>query len=161
VQLYFKYESAGKCRKQFLSSGDECFENVCTKGHKIVTTATCKETVAHALKEHDPVARIHFCNWYLQSVRDGEVDPHLVFFSSEAWFSLREEANSQNSRYCSPENQRLIHELPFHGEKLGFWCAMTARREISTISGQELQRANNMLRRDCFRSGGQHFQYLL
>jgi hypothetical protein len=37
------------------------------------------------------------------------------------------------------------------------------RREISTISFQELQRVNNMLRRytDCTRSGRQHFQYLL
>jgi hypothetical protein len=34
----------------------------------------------HDLKEHDPVARIHFCKWFLLSVRDGEGGPHLVFF---------------------------------------------------------------------------------
>jgi hypothetical protein len=34
-----------------------------------------KTTVVHALKERDPVARIRFCNWFLQSVHDGVVDP--------------------------------------------------------------------------------------
>jgi len=40
VHLYFKSESAGKCHRKFLISGDECVKNVCTKGHKSVTTAT-------------------------------------------------------------------------------------------------------------------------
>jgi hypothetical protein len=44
--------------------------------------------VIHAFKEHDPVARINFCNWFLQSVHDEEVDPQLVSFLDEAWFSL-------------------------------------------------------------------------
>jgi len=36
-------------------------------------------------------------------------------------------------------------------------------REISTISGQEVQRVNNVLQRyiDCILSGEQHFQELL
>jgi hypothetical protein len=37
--------------------------------------------VVHALKEHDPVTRRSLCNWFLRSVRDGEIDPQLVFFS--------------------------------------------------------------------------------
>jgi hypothetical protein len=36
--------SAGKWRRTFLISGNECFENVCTKGHKIVTAATMKDS---------------------------------------------------------------------------------------------------------------------
>jgi hypothetical protein len=40
--------------------------------------------VVHALKEHDPVARIHVCNWGFQSVYEGEVDTQLVFFCHEA-----------------------------------------------------------------------------
>ena len=39
VQLYFKCESAGKCCRKFVSSGDKCCENVCTKGQKIDTAA--------------------------------------------------------------------------------------------------------------------------
>ena len=52
-----------------------CLKNVTTKGHKIVTTATCMAMVliVHALKEHDLVARIHFCNWFFQSAYNSEV----------------------------------------------------------------------------------------
>jgi hypothetical protein len=53
--------------------------------------------VVHALKENDPIVRTIFCNWFLRSVHDGEMDPHLVFFPNEAWFSLRGEVNSQNN----------------------------------------------------------------
>jgi len=35
--------------------------------------------VVHALKEHEPVARIHFCNQVLPSVHNGEVDPVIHF----------------------------------------------------------------------------------
>jgi len=36
--------SAGKWRRIFLSSGDDGFESVCTKGQKFVTTATVKDS---------------------------------------------------------------------------------------------------------------------
>jgi len=37
-------------------------------------------------------------------------------------------------------NPGLVHELPLHwGVGSGVWCAMSARREISTVSGHELQ----------------------
>jgi hypothetical protein len=60
---------------------------------------SCTTSVVDTLMEHDPVARIHFCNWFLQSLHDGQVDPQLVFLSNEVWFSLHGEVNSQNSRY--------------------------------------------------------------
>lgn len=69
----------------------------------------CKATVVHAWKEHDPIARIRFGNWFLQSVNDGEVHPVIVFFSNEGWFSLRGEVNSKNGRYRSAENPGLVH----------------------------------------------------
>jgi hypothetical protein len=81
-----------------------------------------KTTLVYALKEHDPIARIHFCNWFLQSVHDGEVDAQLVFFSDEAWFSLCGEVNSQNNQYWSAENPGLIHVLSLHDEKTGLVC---------------------------------------
>ena len=76
--------------------------------------------VVYAYKEHDLAARIRFCNWFLQSVHNGEVDLHCVFFSYKACFLLRREANSQNSRYCSVENPGLMHKFLFHDKKLVF-----------------------------------------
>jgi hypothetical protein len=37
-----------------------------------------KATVVHALQQRDPASGSHFCNWVLQSVRDGEVDPYFL-----------------------------------------------------------------------------------
>jgi hypothetical protein len=65
VHLCFKYESAEKCYGIFLSSGDECFENVWMKGHKIVTTVTMSGNGSSYLKEHNPIARLHFCDLFL------------------------------------------------------------------------------------------------
>jgi hypothetical protein len=55
---------------------------------KVLQLRRCKTRVVHALKEHDPLAKIllHFSNWFLHSVKDGEVYPELVFFSDESWF---------------------------------------------------------------------------
>jgi len=52
------------------------------KGHKIVTTVTMSGNCSSYLKEHDPIARLHFV-MFLQSVQDGEVEPYLVIFSYE------------------------------------------------------------------------------
>jgi len=40
--------------------------------------------------------------------------------------------------------QDLFTKPPLDDEKIGGWCAMSARREISTISGQELGEVNNV-----------------
>jgi hypothetical protein len=61
---------------------------------KLLQLRQCKTSVVNALKKHDPVARIHFCNWFLQSAYIREVDPQLLCFSSEVWFSLCGEENS-------------------------------------------------------------------
>jgi len=66
------------------------------KGHKIVTTMTMSGNGSSYLKERDPVARLYFCNLFLQSLQDGEVEPHFVVFSYEPWFLLNGEVNSQN-----------------------------------------------------------------
>jgi hypothetical protein len=86
VQLYFKYESAGNCRRKCVSAGGRCCENVCRKGHITVTTATVKTKLVHALKEQHPVGRMHFCNWFLQSVHYREFDAQ--FFSLCLWWGL-------------------------------------------------------------------------
>jgi hypothetical protein len=97
------------------------------KATKLLHLRPCNLSAVDDLKEHDPVARIQFCNRFLQSVYDGEIDPWLVFFSSEAWFCLCGEVNSQNSRYWSAENSGFIHDLPLLDETIGVRCAMSAR----------------------------------
>jgi hypothetical protein len=163
VQLYFKYESAGKVAENVSAEETSVSKTSGRRATKLLQLRPCKTPVVDALKEHNPVSRIHFYNWFLQSLYDGEVDPQLVVFSSGTWFSLRGEVNYQNSRYWSAGNLEFIHELPLHDEKICVWCATSARRESSTISGKQLQRVNNVLRlyTDCIRSGGQHFQHLL
>jgi hypothetical protein len=41
--------------------------------------------------------------------------------------------NSQNSRNWSAENPGFIQELALHDERMGVWCAISARRIIRTI----------------------------
>jgi hypothetical protein len=47
---------------------------------KLLTLQPYKTTVVQALKEHDPVVRINFCNWFLRPVHDGEVYPQCFSF---------------------------------------------------------------------------------
>jgi hypothetical protein len=81
----------------------------------------------HALQLHDPSGGVHFCNWFLQSVFEGEIGLHLTFFPDEAWFHLREYINMQNNHYWSSQNPHLTHEVPLHLVKVGVWCAVNAR----------------------------------
>jgi hypothetical protein len=39
-------------------------------------------------EEGDYGRRTHFCNWFLQAVHDGVLDPRLTFFTDGAWFHL-------------------------------------------------------------------------
>jgi hypothetical protein len=109
------------------------------------------------LKKHDPIARLHFV-MFLQSVQDGEVEPHLVIFSYKPWFLLSGEVNSHDIRYWNAENPGLFHEFPLLDEKIGIWCVISACCEIPTTSREELS-INNVLCRDtdCIWSGGQCF----
>jgi hypothetical protein len=47
-----------------------------------------KTRQVHELQPRDPASRVNFCNWMLQSIHDGEIDPNLIFFSDEACFYL-------------------------------------------------------------------------
>jgi len=84
-----------------------------------------------------------------------------VFFSNEAWFPLRGQANSPNIQYWSAVNSGLNDKND--KKKDGVWCTISARHEISAITGQELQRVSNVIRSftECIRSGAQYFQDLL
>jgi hypothetical protein len=43
----------------------------------------------HELKQKDYAARIRFCNWLLQNVHDGIVEPELLFMTDEVWVHVR------------------------------------------------------------------------
>jgi len=75
VQLYFTCESPGKCHRKF-----SALETTSAwRATKFLYLQPCKVTVVYSLKEHDLAARMHFCSQFLQSVQDGEVEPHFVF----------------------------------------------------------------------------------
>jgi hypothetical protein len=58
-----------------------------------------KITQVQVIEEGDYRKRTHFCNWFLQAVHDGVLDPKLTFFADEAWFHLSGYINAQNNRY--------------------------------------------------------------
>jgi hypothetical protein len=65
------------------------------------------------IEEGDYGRRTHFCNWFLQAVHDGVLDPKLTFFTDEAWFHLSGYINAQNNRYWSSINPRQTFEVLF------------------------------------------------
>jgi hypothetical protein len=85
-----------------------------------------KTTTVHVLQLCDPVARINFCNYYLQSAQVGEIDPELSFFADKAWFYVNGHVNTQNSQHWGIKNH-LLHEIPLCDVKACVWCALTAR----------------------------------
>jgi hypothetical protein len=78
VQLYFTYESPGKHRIKFSAQETSVSTMSAQRATKFIHLRPCKATVVHSLKEYDLAARIHFYSWFLQSVHDGEVEPHFV-----------------------------------------------------------------------------------
>jgi Asp-tRNA(Asn)/Glu-tRNA(Gln) amidotransferase B subunit len=77
--------------------------------------------------------RAHCCNWFLQALHDGVLDPKLTFFTDEAWFHLSGYINAQNNRYWSSINLKQMFEVPLHDQKIGVWCAITASRIVRPI----------------------------
>jgi hypothetical protein len=81
----------------------------------------------HELNQPDYAARIHFCNWLLQNVHDGLMDPQLLFITDEAWFYISGRVNMQNVRIWSNEIPHVIQQMPLHSEKIGVWCTVSAQ----------------------------------
>ena len=100
---------------------------------KLLKLKPYRVSIVQELRPPDNVSRVNFCNWVLQNIVDGIVDPQLIIFSDEAWFHLRGHVCSQNNRYWSTENPRIIHEVPLHDAKIGVWCAVSAKRIIGPI----------------------------
>lgn len=65
--------------------------------------------------------------WFLQSVHDGEIDPHLTFFSDEAEFHLYRHVSSQNNQSQNVENLYLMCEASLCDVKVHVLCIMNAK----------------------------------
>jgi hypothetical protein len=92
-----------------------------------------KITQVQVIEECDYGRRTHFCNWFLQAVHKGVLDPKLTFFTDEAWFHLSGYINAQNNRYWSSINPKQTFEVPLHDQKIGVWCSITASRIVGPI----------------------------
>jgi sulfur relay (sulfurtransferase) complex TusBCD TusD component (DsrE family) len=75
------------------------------------------------LQPLNPAGRVHFCNWFLQSVVEGEIDSQLTFFPDEAWFHLQGYMNTQDNSYWNSQNPDLTQEGSLHPVKVCVWCA--------------------------------------
>jgi hypothetical protein len=50
------------------------------------------------LQAHNPANRMNICNWILQSVHDGDINPNMIFFSNMTLFHLHGEVSLHISR---------------------------------------------------------------
>jgi len=87
--------------------------------------------VAHAYKEHDLAARIHFCNQFLQSVHNGKVDLRLVFFSYKE-HDLAARIQFCNQFLQSKHNGKVDLRLLFFSYKACF----SLHREVNSKNSQ-------------------------
>lgn len=103
-------------------------------------------SVVQELKEVDLARRVRYCQWVLQEIAEGNVDPFLFISTDEAWFHLSGYVNSQNTRYWATHNPHVTHEKPLHDLKIGVWCAMSGRRIIGPIFFEETVNTDVYLR---------------
>lgn len=82
-------------------------------------------------------ARSRYCRWFQESVANGILDPELLFFSDEAWFTLKGNVNSLNNIYWCSENPSVVPEVSSHDPKVGVWCAVSARKVIGPVFFEE------------------------
>jgi hypothetical protein len=69
--------------------------------------------------------RVRFCNWFINHVHDGLLDPKLTFFTDEANFNLSGYVNSQNNKYWSSENPQKPNSTSPYDQMVGVWCAIS------------------------------------
>ncbi|PSN47189.1 hypothetical protein C0J52_07875, partial [Blattella germanica] len=88
----------------------------------------------HKHFETDYGQRLQFCNWYLQSMNDGCLDPQTLFCTDEAWFHLSGFMNSQNQRHWASKNpHHNIVETRRHETKIAVWCAISGSRIVGPL----------------------------
>jgi hypothetical protein len=103
------------------------------KATKLLKLWPYKAAVVHALQPHDSASKINFCNPYLQSVHDSEVDPLFSIFSDEMCFQLHGHVSSQNNWPWSSVNLYLIHKVPLYDVLIGMWCTVSGKQITGPI----------------------------
>ena len=82
-----------------------------------------KITRVHQLLPADYLARIHFCEWFLEVISHGNEFKERCFFTDEAMFHL---SGYVNSRHWSTENPHIVLEHPLHPLKHEFLSCFLA-----------------------------------
>lgn len=103
-------------------------------------------SVVHELKPVDLVKRVRYCQWVLENISEGFLDPFLFISTDEAWFHLSGYVNSQNTRHWATQNPHVSHQKPLHDLKIGVWCAISGRRIIGPIFFEESDNTEFYLR---------------
>jgi hypothetical protein len=78
---------------------------------------------------------MHICNWILQAVQDGVLDPKLKFFIDKPWFYLSEFINAQKNMYWNSTNPRHTFEVPLNDQNIQTWCVLTTTCVARYIPG--------------------------
>ncbi|GFG40733.1 hypothetical protein Cfor_01122, partial [Coptotermes formosanus] len=146
VQMNFKYESARKCRRKFrcqllgeplpsrqtiqylvnkLTTGSLVDKKPDKKG-TVLTEEKLEEIGARletsARKSLRRLAQACFESICTKVTKLLTLRPYKTTVDHSLRFSLRGEVNSQNNKYRSAENPRLIHEFPLRDGKICLAC---------------------------------------
>jgi hypothetical protein len=62
---------------------------------------------------------------FCEAVCSGEVDPLFTYFTDDARFYIKGHVNTQNKRYWSAGNPRLIYKVPLYDITVGVRCAIS------------------------------------
>jgi len=102
-----------------------------------------KLQIVHGLDEEDEAVRLDFCQWGVEAIENGILDPSDICFSDEAIFSLNGHVNRHNCRYYSNENPHWRQDVHFqHDERVMVWCGIFCDSVIGpfffdgTVTGQ-------------------------
>ncbi|PSN46547.1 hypothetical protein C0J52_19601, partial [Blattella germanica] len=106
---------------------------------KLLKLKPYKTRVVHQLLPTDDAGRRNFCNWYLQAIHDGVVDPTLVFFSDETWFHLSGYDGTINAqRYVDLILQPFFAELTEEERDHAYFMQDNATAHTAHISMREI-----------------------
>lgn len=91
-----------------------------------------KVSVVQELHPRDFIARVQYCQWFLEHLNDNAV-LDKTFFTDEGWFHLNGYINSQNYRTWATENPHVTVETSLHPIKIGVWVAISRARIVGPI----------------------------
>jgi hypothetical protein len=77
--------------------------------------------------------RVTSCDWFMNHVQDGLLDPELTFFTDKADFHFVVYINAQKNKHRSSENSHVLFQLPFYNQKKSLWCAIRANHFFELI----------------------------